>query len=249
MRILLTNDDGINSLTTKRLARFLSEQEFVEDLMVVCPDQERSGVGHAFTFFKPLTVLPIADYGCTAYSVSGMPSDCVKFAVDQLYKEFMPDLVISGPNHGLNAGIAVFYSGTLAAAREAALWGIPALALSLPYQDEGAMDILLQWLEQQIQSAKFLQIKPSTVWNVNIPPSHLVQRPLITRVCAMGESMYEDNYHLHQDSSWILQGDKPKNLFQEGTDDWHLERGEITLVPLQIAQTHSAELERLRSLW
>lgn len=252
MRILIANDDGIQSAWTRQMAEFLANHENVTELMAVCPRVERSGVGHAFTFFKPLEVEEFDNYPCRAYAISGMPSDCVKYAVDQFYTDSRPDLVISGPNHGLNAGVAVFYSGTLAAAREGALWGIPSLALSLPYEQPEMLAVALEWLGECLQNGIFNQIQAGTVWNVNFPESSKLIRPLQTVVCAMGETMYEDNYHLHSEqnpNTWILKGDKPKQFFQPGTDDWHLEQGQISLVPLQIAQTHPSELLRLRQFW
>lgn len=252
MRILIANDDGIHSNYTRRMAEYLLQSEYVTELIAVCPLEERSGVGHAFTFFKPLEVHPIDNYPCQAFAVSGMPSDCVKYAVDQIYGDSLPDLVISGPNHGLNAGVAVFYSGTLAAAREGALWGIPSLALSIPYDQPQMIEVVLEWLGEALIEGRFKQIQPGSVWNVNFPSVDLLQTPLKTVVCSMGETMYEDNYHLHSSDevqTWILKGEKPKALFQPGTDDWHLEKGEITLVPLQIAQTHTTELIRLREFW
>jgi 5'-nucleotidase len=128
LRILLTNDDGFGSLGIRCLHDILAREH---DVVVSAPKAEQSGIGHAFTFNKPLSyeVLP-RELGMEGYAVSGTPSDCVKFAVSYLLPQ-MPDIVVSGMNIGENSGISSFYSGTVAAAREGAFWRLPSVAFSL----------------------------------------------------------------------------------------------------------------------
>jgi 5'-nucleotidase len=128
LRILLTNDDGFDSPGIRELYRVLSLEH---DVVVSAPEKEQSGIGHAFTFNRPLsyTVLP-AETGMRGWAVAGTPSDCVKFAVSHLLEQ-MPDIVVSGMNIGENSGISSYYSGTVAAAREGAFWRLPSIAFSV----------------------------------------------------------------------------------------------------------------------
>lgn len=123
--ILLTNDDGFDAPGLRALHAALSRHFIV---IVAAPQSEQSGIGHAFTFNKPLTYLPLCDL--QGYAINGTPADCVKFAVSTLLTA-RPSLVISGMNRGENSGISGFYSGTLAGAREGAFWKIPSFAFSL----------------------------------------------------------------------------------------------------------------------
>ncbi|MGD9200068.1 MAG: 5'/3'-nucleotidase SurE [Chitinispirillia bacterium] len=127
-KILLTNDDGFFASGINHLYNVLKKKYIVT---VVAPENEQSGVGHAFTYKKPLIVKKrFINDGNFGYSVSGTPSDCIKIAVANILTE-KPDLVVSGINNGNNTGIAAFYSGTVAAAREGAFWHIPGIAISL----------------------------------------------------------------------------------------------------------------------
>ena len=127
MIIVLTNDDGIQSEGLHVIARSLSA---FADVYVFAPLCEKSGVGHGFTFRTPLTVQKFEEYDYPAYGVDGTPSDCVKIAECKFLEGQNIDLVISGLNNVENAGMAVSYSGTVAGAREGAMWGIPSIAVS-----------------------------------------------------------------------------------------------------------------------
>ena len=128
MRILLTNDDGIY---TEGIFALYRELKKIGSVMIVAPDSERSSVGHGITLAYPIWVKKIKRKGkFFGYGISGTPADCVKFASSVLLKK-KPDIVISGINLGPNDGCSVFYSGTVAGAREGALLGIPSMAVSL----------------------------------------------------------------------------------------------------------------------
>jgi 5'-nucleotidase len=128
LRILLTNDDGYSSPGIRRLHDVLAREH---DVTVSAPQSEQSGIGHAFTFNKPLSynALPV-ELGMHGWAVGGTPSDCVKFAVSHLLEQ-KPHIVVSGMNIGENSGISSFYSGTVAAAREGAFWRLPSIAFSV----------------------------------------------------------------------------------------------------------------------
>ena len=127
--ILLTNDDGIEAEGLKTLEEALKD---LAHLVVVAPDQERSAVSHGLTLRAPLSLQEI---GPDHYVLNGTPADCVIYALRHLFVQF-PDLVISGINHGANLGDDIMYSGTVAAAREAAAHGIPSMAVSQAYDEQ-----------------------------------------------------------------------------------------------------------------
>ena len=165
MRILITNDDGIGAQGIAVLARAAAGFGRVT---VVAPARQCSAMSHRITLGRPLRLetveFPVP--GVTAYSLDGTPADCVKASLDAILPE-KPDVVLSGINHGYNVGFDVVYSGTVGAAMEALMNGIPAMALS--QNDVGSFDIASQYLPQVL--AELLPQAPSSreIWNVNFP--------------------------------------------------------------------------------
>lgn len=166
MKILLTNDDGIHAAGIKAL---LKELKKIATVTVVAPDSERSSVGHAITLLNPLQVNKVfSRRSFLGYGLSGTPADCIKFGISVILKN-KPDLVVSGINLGDNDGCSVFYSGTVAGAREGAIMGIPSLSISLatfvdPYFAYAAK------LSAKLAAAVFKKGLPKgTFLNVNIP--------------------------------------------------------------------------------
>ncbi len=167
MKILLTNDDGI---WAKGLLALYDRFKVNHDVIVVAPDRERSAVGHGITLKTPLRFakVPLSTNGDKGYAVNGTPADCVKLSIMEIL-DSKPDMVISGINSGANTGININYSGTVAAAREATLYGIPSIAVSIDsfkteYYEEAA-------LFTENLSAKIVThgLPPKTFLNVNIP--------------------------------------------------------------------------------
>jgi len=166
MNILISNDDGIHAKGLQVLAKHLAQRHAVS---IVAPDRERSAIGHAITLDLPIRVqaVPINGFS-SAYAVSGTPADCIKLALMELLDE-KPDLMISGINPGANVGVYVFYSGTFAAAREAPLYGIPAMAVSI---QGGAPDHYETAAATAAELAEYIGRKglpPGTLLNVNMP--------------------------------------------------------------------------------
>ncbi len=164
MQILLTNDDGIFA---PGLAAMYKELVKIGDVIVAAPADSRSGASHSITFSRPLVCNKVDINGLfTGFSVQGSPADCVKLAVMQLH-EGPIDLLVSGINHGANAGINVYYSGTVAAAMEGAFLGIPAVAMSASFEEqmdfEKAAHHCVKILKQ------LMPVKKGNVINVNIP--------------------------------------------------------------------------------
>lgn len=198
-RILITNDDGIDSPVLLPMAKALVERLDDVQVSVVVPDRQRSGVGHAFTFHDSLyyTAMDSEDYqGVDFYTTNGTPSDCVKFALCKLIPNGLQevDLVISGVNDQLNTGVAVYYSGTVAGAREAALLGIPGLAVSAVDLSPANLQFSIDWLVDFIDQGMHLEIPNRKYWNVNLPDLNI--GPVLgNRIAKMGTLMYEDYYY------------------------------------------------------
>lgn len=166
MKLLLSNDDGIYAEGLRALYRRFSE---TCSTAVVAPDQECSAVSHAITLEKPIRSRNLSlSNGDIAYAVSGTPADCIKLAMIELLEE-RPDLMISGINPGANTGVHINYSGTLAAAREAVFYGIPAIAVSIMGKTPGYYDQAAQFVEDLARKVMTNGLPDGTFLNVNIP--------------------------------------------------------------------------------
>ena len=172
MKILLTNDDGIHYEGLWALYRCLREHHAVE---VIAPDRERSAIGHAITLNEPIRLERLTvNGGYQGYAVSGTPADCVKLAVMELLQD-KPDMVIAGINPGANVGININYSGTVAAAKEAALLGMPAVAVSVDGKRTlhyGEAAVFVRKLSEKVHREG---LPPGTFLNVNIPDMPLAE--------------------------------------------------------------------------
>ncbi|HEY5513839.1 MAG TPA: 5'/3'-nucleotidase SurE [Geomonas sp.] len=243
MRILITNDDGVHAPGLAALLKRVSE---VAEVVVVAPDREQSAVGHALTLHHPLRAAHISQ---NVFSVDGTPTDCVNLGIHSLLS-FRPDLVISGVNRGANVGDDVTYSGTVAAALEATLMGIPAIAVSLVTQGAGDNFDAAAACAARLALTVFEKgLPPDTFLNVNVPDlaaEHL-KAPLIT---SQGKRSYEGtivdkvdprgrNYY------WIGTADLS---FRDipGTDFHAVSRGHVSITPLHIDLTNYASIEMLK---
>ncbi|MFA6187146.1 MAG: 5'/3'-nucleotidase SurE [Phycisphaerae bacterium] len=164
MNILLTNDDGI---TAPGIAAAYKELVKLGSVTVVAPSDRMSGAGHSITVFEPLKCekVKVADL-FEGFSVSGSPADCVKLALMEICPQ-KPDIVVSGINHGANVGINVYYSGTVAAAMEAAFYHIPAVALSYAFEEPSDFAAAAKYAVGTFDKVKDLNL--SAVININIP--------------------------------------------------------------------------------
>ena len=167
MNILITNDDGINSAGLITLAQEMSK---IADVTVVAPDRERSATAHAITMHKPLRVEKVDIPNCKAlgWMINGTPSDCVKLALEALL-DFTPDLVLSGINSGPNLGTDVIYSGTVSAAIEAALSGVPSIALSIAGHGNVRFDHAANFTKKLCLEILDQEFPKDSLLNVNIP--------------------------------------------------------------------------------
>ncbi|MEN8243945.1 MAG: 5'/3'-nucleotidase SurE [Thermodesulfobacteriota bacterium] len=166
MDILLTNDDGIQA---KGLWALYDRFAPSHRVTVVAPDRERSAIGHAITLHAPIRANMVSMNGAQrAYAVDGTPADCIKLALAELVDQ-APDLIISGINPGANVGVNINYSGTLAAAREAALYGIPALAVSIQGKSPAFYDDAAAFVEKLTRQIKGRGLPKGTLLNINVP--------------------------------------------------------------------------------
>jgi 5'-nucleotidase len=169
MRILLTNDDGVNATGLKVLERIA--RKFSDDIWIVAPTEEQSGAGHSLTLTQPVRLRRLGE---RRFCVTGTPTDSVMMAIAHIMKDQPPDLVLSGVNRGANLGEDVTYSGTVSAAMEGALAGIPSVALSQSYAKEGMGDTVPfaaaeAWAEQVLRPIVSSPMEPRTLVNVNFP--------------------------------------------------------------------------------
>jgi 5'-nucleotidase len=249
MKILLTNDDGPSAPGLGALRRALAE---LGEVTVVCPAGERSGVAHAITYLRPVRAAEASlSDGTLARTLSGTPADCVKFALLQLF-DSPPDLVVSGPNQGVNAGVALFYSGTVGAAIEGAINGVPSVAFSTSRSNADQMDRVARQAVRVLDHLRQWAEHEPWLFNVNIPHLDGSDPELcLTRQCI---SLPRGDYNRRPDSAerdqfrldWTVYAEEPP----PDSDLAVLERGAISVTPLRQDLTDAAllaELEKRRA--
>jgi 5'-nucleotidase len=244
VKILVTNDDGINAPGIDALAKALAA---VAEIAVVAPDRERSAVSHALTLHHPLRAQMIAP---GRFSVDGTPTDCVNLGIHSLL-DFHPNLVVSGINRGANLGDDVTYSGTVAAALEATMMGIPAIAISLASLEDGADYSAAAGFAATLAGLVFRNGLPKdTFLNVNVPalPSSFMKKPLVT---IQGKRRYEGTIVDKVDPRgrsyyWIGTADLDFHDI-EGTDFAAIKRGHISITPLHLDMTNHGSIALLNS--
>jgi 5'-nucleotidase len=255
MKILVTNDDGILSPVLSALADALSGEH---DVLVVAPAYDQSGMSQSFSHgVKRVAFKAEAGSPYPKYQVMGTPCDCVKFAVSHLFRDQKIDLVLSGINLGENAGMSAVYSGTVAAAREGAMWGIPSLAVSVWKNAPDHLDHAVKWILKLLRKPSALPkpasapALPGGLWNINFPPCDPGSIEG-TEITAMSTVMFVDSYETvvteHGISEYRLIGHKPEERFVPGTDDYALHRNRISITPLQVSQSDPGESGRLAAL-
>ena len=195
MKILVCNDDGINSAGINALTTALQE---IGEVTVVAPITEQSAVGHAITMKTPLRVTKYyKNKDFFGYAVEGTPADCIKMGIRNILKE-KPDLVVSGINHGSNTAINIIYSGTVSAAREAAIMDVPAIAISvtnhLAENFDYAKDVAKKFSQLVVKNG----LPVGTLLNINVPdlPREEIKGILLTK---QGKSKWDDIYEERQD--------------------------------------------------
>jgi len=242
MNILLTNDDGIHAPGLLALYKIMRRNGTVT---VVAPESERSSVSHGITLFQPLWCKKTKFAGTLpGYAVSGTPADCVKFGVRMILKK-KPDLVISGINQGENDGCSVFYSGTVAAAREAALMGIPAMAISLATFERSDFTFAAKIASQLVKFLRTHELPPGTFLNVNVPckPRRQIKGMLLTRqgIEPIHTQFRRKSNPLNKEYFWMT-GKVPTSSKDMAIDTCALSHDYVTVTPLQCDMTAEALL-------
>jgi 5'-nucleotidase len=258
MKVLLTNDDGIQATGLHAMRRALLEVPAVE-LAVIAPNTNRSATARSITTRSPLWVDEVElDDGTIGYATDGTPVDCVRFAALGLI-EFKPELIVSGINHGSNLGDDITYSGTVAAALEGIVLGIPAIAVS-QQADHGAMDFRIgrAWEPENFASAaafvarmvEELQDVPmpeGTLLNVNVPAGEVAG----ASACRLGKRIYRDSLELAEEQDgrrrYRIYGERPGYHPEEGTDFAAIAGGGIAVTPLHFDLNDRAAIETLTS--
>lgn len=247
MKIIISNDDGIDSLGIQALAR---AARMLGEVVVVAPERERSTVSHSLTLHKPLRLY---ERGNNQFAVSGSPADCVYVGMREVLKA-KPDVVLSGINRGANLGNDIFYSGTVAAAREAALLGIPAYAFSLVYDDgstptEADFSEAAEIAVEVVRKCQSVPFPSQSLINVNIPKIQTSERKGIS-VARQGFRHYANAVHRREDprgrSYFWLGGTYERFEPIENSDCVLLAQGYTTVVPLTLDTTHNEFLQALK---
>ena len=238
--ILVTNDDGITAPGLRSLIKTMKE---IGDVIVVAPDSPQSGMGHAITIDNTLYSKKVVidnELGAPEeYSCSGTPADCVKLALQEILDR-KPDICVSGINHGSNSSINVIYSGTMSAAIEAGIEGVPAIGFSLcDYSWEANFEPALSAVKKVVVQALKYGIPKGTVLNVNIPKSD--NEPKGIKVCRQARANWKEKFDKRtsptgKDYYWLT-GEFELLDKGEDTDEWALANGFVSVVPTQFDLT------------
>ena len=262
MKVLCSNDDGIYAPGLRTLA---NQMQSFGEVRVVAPATEQSGVGHAITYLTPLTCKRIhRDGKFWGIAVDGSPADCVKLAVAELFADDPVDVVVSGINHGLNAGINVLYSGTVAAAIEGAFFGHTSIAVSLEYDEDADFEAAAEIARPII--AKIIEDRSCRggLFNINVPTAatriHRRKKRVPIATVPMGLAQYGRSYESRTDPGgkpyyWALwtppppssDPQSPEHPDQDADID-KLSEGFVTVTPLSFDMTHRERLNRM-SQW
>ncbi len=257
MRVLITNDDGIGAKGINVLRRALAAVPGVE-LSVIAPDANRSATARSITTRSPLWVQEIEfDDGGSGFAADGTPVDCVRFAELGLIGE-KPELIVSGINHGSNLGDDITYSGTVAAALEGIVLGIPAIAIS-QQSSAGELDFRLgrefdfslaaALAAELVKSLDKDPLPADTLLNVNVPSREVTG----IEITHLGKRLYDDELKLVDEDPetgrrrYQIYGFEPSFEDEEGSDLSAIARGRVSLTPVHFDLTDRPGLERLRS--
>ena len=247
--ILVTNDDSVYAKGIRELVAVARE---FGDVLVVAPNKPQSGMGHAITITEPLRLESYKGFaGVEAYSCSGTPVDCVKLAVFEILKR-KPDLLLSGINHGENSSTNVLYSGTMSAAIEGAMEGIPSIGFSLADFDVDAdfsatQDVAKELIPKVLKNG----LPKNTALNVNVPkvPSQDLKG---VKVCSQAHAYWKDKFDSRKDQFgrpyYWLTGEFSHKDQREDTDLYFLKRGYATVVPTHFDLTNYEVLNDLKYL-
>ncbi|NNC94138.1 MAG: 5'/3'-nucleotidase SurE [Chitinophagales bacterium] len=248
--ILVTNDDGVSAPGLKALVEVMSE---IGQVVVVAPDGPQSGMGHAITINNLLRLEKVKVFGSVeGYQCSGTPVDCVKLAVDKILHR-RPDLCVSGINHGANSSINILYSGTMSAATEAAIEGIPAIGFSLcDYHFDADFSGAQKYASIIAKNLLKDGLPESTLLNVNIPPLNPDEIKGI-RICRQARAKWVEEFSERTDPRgkkyYWLTGEFVNHDHGEDTDEWALKNDYVSVVPVQFDMTAYHAINYINEKW
>lgn len=242
-RFLITNDDGIHSPGLEALVHALSN---LAECMVIAPDRDNSAVSHSLTMNRPLRVTKLRD---GFYTIDGTPTDCVAIGLKKIIKQ-KPDLLVSGINPGPNLGDDISYSGTVSAAVEGTMYGIPSLAVSLageaPYDFTTAADIAAKLAKLILK----LGLPQNTLLNANVPAGDSIRGMKVTR---QGRRLWENAIQETKDpwgrKHYWIGGGTPYTDPGEDTDGYAVSKGYISITPIHLDLTNHQGIDLLKNEW
>lgn len=246
MKILLTNDDGIYSNGLYALFEAFGKEH---DITVVAPDTEQSAVGHAITLTDPIRVKKVKkNKGFLGYAVTGTPADCVKIAYHEILKT-MPDLLVSGINYGANVGLNIIYSGTVSAATEGTILGIPSIAVSVNHLTDPNFSAAVQFMLKFIHIVNEQGMPQGTSLNVNAPS---IDYKNIKGVCLTRQGMarFQEKFDKRTDPRggiyYWQSGETVLNTDPEDTDAYAIAHDYISITPLRHDLTSYKILKKMK---
>jgi 5'-nucleotidase len=249
LRILLCNDDGVHAPGLKTLEKIA--RQITDDIWVVAPEHEQSGVGHSLSLRRPLRLREISP---KRYAVDGTPTDCIVLALKHLMLDHRPDLVLSGVNNGGNLGEDVTYSGTVAAAMEATLLGVPAIAFSQAKRNKEAC----KWATAECHGPDLVRCLLAHPWrekiliNVNFPNIEAGEVEGI-RIVSQGERLLSGELvewkDPHGETCFWIGALRDEEHINRDTDLWAVQQGYIAVTPLHLDLTHYPTVKELSPLF
>ncbi len=244
-RILITNDDGINS---KGLRALINVAREFGDVVVVAPEQGMSGMSHSITMYNPLFIrtLKIED-DLKVYACEGTPVDCVKVAIDALMPE-PPTLVLSGINHGANTNMSVIYSGTMGAAREGSTYNIPSIGLSHISHDVNKDLTVAMHYTREVIKAVLANDRPEYLClNVNVPDLPMNEIKGV-KFCRQAMGHWVEDFDKKSDPRgreyyWLVGSFRNRDKDATDTDEWAVNNGYVSIVPILQDVTNYSTLD------
>lgn len=249
--IFVTNDDGFAS---KGFAAAIEVARRFGRVVAVAPETMQSGMSQAITIYNPLYLRKVRDEeDVQVYALSGTPVDCVKVAFDYMFGDERPDLAISGINHGSNSAVNVLYSGTMGAAIEASFYDIPAVGLSVTDHDPDAdFEAAVEYGTQVVEAVLAGGVPMPLCLNVNVPSIAREQIKGI-RVCRQTRGYWREDFFRHEDPRgreyfWLTGAFDNKEPQAQDSDEWALNNGYVSVVPVQTDMTAYAQLDSLKKI-
>lgn len=250
--IFITNDDGVRA---KGLWSIIESARKIGRVVAIAPEHPQSGKAHAITMFSPLYLHAVKEEeDLTVYSCSGTPVDCVKMAFDHIFKDHLPDISVSGINHGSNSAISVLYSGTMGAAIEASFYDRPSVGLSLlDHSEDADFSAAAVYGEKILRTVLENETEMPLCLNVNIPavPQDKIKG---IKICRQNMGYWKETFVCRKDPRgkdyfWLTGSFLNMEPDSTDTDEWALANNYVSVVPIQSDLTNHKQAEDLRKAY